>query len=309
MLLTSQTKGKVPMMQRFGENKRLSGILMLVFLCLSSLVIAATAFAAESDKPPFFKATYQDKTVYVLGSIHIGKADFYPLPLQIEQAFVDSEALVIEADVTKANVQQLLQQYGFATANKQSDLNQRYPMFCAKNQTMCDGLKPLATWLQANQIGVARFASLGFSPEAGVDVTFVARDLSKPLLELESVQFQFDLISSFSDKTQQQLLDEAINATDEDMLALINAWRSGDHKAIADIMEDQAEDSDELLDKLLWQRNHTMSKRIFDILAESDYQTLFVVVGAGHVVGQQTVPQLLQQAGATVIDCWDKQCD
>ncbi|WP_192022074.1 TraB/GumN family protein [Shewanella sp. WPAGA9] len=273
-----------------------------------ALALAVNASAAETDKPPFFKASYQNKQIYLLGSIHIGKADFYPLPLQIEQSFVESDALVIEADVTKANIQHLLQQYGFAKG-KQADIASLYPAFCGKNQTMCDGLKPLATWLQANQIGVGRFAELGFSPEAGVDVTFVARDPAKPLLELESVEFQFNLISSFSDKTQAQLLDEAINATDGEMLELISAWRSGDHQALADIMEHQAEESDELLTKLLWQRNHTMTQRIIEILQDSHYQRLFVIVGAGHVVGQQALPELLRNAGADVIDCWKMTCN
>ncbi|WP_153914138.1 TraB/GumN family protein [Shewanella sp. TC10] len=301
MGLTSQIPSKIAMMLQFCLSK-------FTALGVLSLLLSSAALAAESDKPPFFKASYQDKEVYLLGSIHIGKADFYPLPLQIEQAFVESDALVVEADVTKANVQQLLQQYGFAKGG-QLDINSLYPKYCGKNQTMCDGLKPLATWLQANQIGVARFASLGFTPEAGVDVTFIARDPLKPLLELESVQFQFDLISSFSDKTQQQLLDEAINATDDDMLKLVSAWRTGDHQGITDIMEHQAEDSEELLDKLLWQRNHTMTKRIVEILQQSDYQQLFVIVGAGHVVGQQALPELLQKSGLRVVDCWQTRCN
>ncbi|WP_299573824.1 TraB/GumN family protein [uncultured Shewanella sp.] len=301
MVLTSQIPLKIAMMLQFC-SKKVSALVVL------SLLVGGSVFAADSDKPPFFKANYQGKEVYLLGSIHIGKADFYPLPLQIEQAFVESDALVIEADVTRANVQQLLQEYGFAKT-KQPDIARLYPVFCGQNQTMCDGLKPLATWLQANQIGVSRFAALGLTPEAGVDVTFIARDPAKPLLELESVEFQFDLISSFSDKTQAQLLDEAINATDDEMLKLVSAWRSGDHQAIADIMEHQAEDSDELLDKLLWQRNHTMTQRIVDMLAQTDYQKLFVIVGAGHVVGQQALPELLQKSGLSVVDCWEMRCN
>ncbi|WP_083698133.1 TraB/GumN family protein [Shewanella sp. UCD-KL21] len=278
-------------------------------LLISAVLCSALVSAAETDTPPFYKVTYQGKQAFLLGSIHVGKADFYPMAPVIEQAFSQAGALVIEADVTKANTQQLLGQYGLATPSTSVDLAQAYPAFCKLNLTVCQGLSPLAPWLQAAQIALVRFSQLGFSAEEGVDVTFVAKNQGRTLLELESVAYQFELISSFSQQTQLQMLDEAVEGSDEEMLEMVAAWRSGDKQRLAEIMEHQSDDvAKELVEKLLWQRNQQMSQRTMALLNEGKHQSLFIIVGAGHVVGSQSMPMILNQAGAEVIDCWQAQC-
>ena len=179
---------------------------------------------------------------------------------------------------------------------------------CQQMQPLCAAIKPLAPWLQAAQISMVRFANLGYSAQQGVDVTFSAKRQSKALLELESVAFQFELISSFKDKTQLQMLDEAINATDAEMTGLIQAWRTGNEAELAAIMAQQAGDEDELLSKLLWQRNHTMSDKMLVMMQQQSDQQLFFVIGAGHLVGQQNIPDLLRQQGAQVQACWKYSC-
>ncbi|MGL5409371.1 MAG: TraB/GumN family protein, partial [Shewanella sp.] len=42
--------------------------------------------------------------------------------------------------------------------------------------------------------------------------------------------------------------------------------------------------------------------------ADTIPKPLFIVVGAGHVVGDNSVVQLLRQAGATVTACWSAPC-
>ena len=120
--------------------------------------------------------------------------------------------------------------------------------------------------------------------------------------------FQFALISSFTEKTQLQMLDEAVNATDHEMIELIQAWRTGDEVGLAAIMEQQAGDEDELLSKLLWQRNHSMSDKMLLMMQQQSDEQLFFIIGAGHLVGQQNIPDLLRQQGATVQACWQQRC-
>ena len=36
---------------------------------------------------------------------------------------------------------------------------------------------------------------------------------------------------------------------------------------------------------------------------------MFVIVGAGHVVGQKALPELLQKSGLRVVDCWQTRCN
>ncbi|UJF22696.1 TraB/GumN family protein [Shewanella sp. OMA3-2] len=280
-----------------------------LLIILISFFISPQLYAAKDDQAPFYKVTWKNQQAYLLGSIHVGKADFYPMAPQIERAFEQSAALVLEADVSKADTTRLLQQYGYAEAALLQQAKPVTDKYCQSMEQFCVAIQPFAPWLQAAQISIMRFSTLGYSAEQGVDVTFAANRQSKPLLELESVAFQFELISSFSQQSQIQMLDEAVNATDAEMLELIGAWRNGDKKQLANIMEQQAGDSDELLNKLLWQRNHTMSDKMLLLMQQKAQQQLFFIIGAGHLVGQQNIPQLLRQQGAKVQDCWQQSCN
>ncbi|WP_394130249.1 TraB/GumN family protein [Shewanella maritima] len=281
---------------------------LLIFILVSSLCLVAQVASATTN-PVFYKVTKQGNTAYLLGSIHVGNTDFYPLTPVIESTFTASDALVIEADITKANVAQLLQRFGMIEPDMMAKANQVTAKYCQDKQVICQSLQGFAPWLQASQISMARFAQLGYLPDHGVDLFLQARHGTKPLYELESVAFQFDLISSFSEQTQLTMLDEAVNASDEEMLALINAWRQGDKLQLANIMEGQAADSDELLEKLLWQRNHSMAAKIEQLMTQHSGKQLFIVVGAGHIVGRQAIPDLLKQQGFTLTQCQEKLCD
>ena len=66
-------------------------IASISFLALAGL--STKVAGAETDKPPFYQVQWQGKSAYLLGSIHIGRADFYPLPTQIETALGKAKGL------------------------------------------------------------------------------------------------------------------------------------------------------------------------------------------------------------------------
>src|SRR5258707_3853038 len=77
---------------------------VLLLTLLSTLPFAAahspTAVATPATKKAiFWKASSPTSVTYLLGSIHLGTKDMYPLPVEIEDAFAGSVALLVEADV------------------------------------------------------------------------------------------------------------------------------------------------------------------------------------------------------------------
>lgn len=282
-------------------------LLVLSLLLLGALLASVNAQGAESDRPPFFKVQYQGKQAYLLGSIHIGRSDFYPMPAQIEAAFSAAKAVVIEADIAKANVPALLKRYGTSQIGENTSSSNALHQYCVNNAALCQALSGYAPWLKAAQISLFRFGGLGYRAEMGVDSYWIAKKGTRPLLELESVAFQFELISSFKPKTQELMLEEAIEAEDAEMQALISAWRSGDSKALAAIMSEQADAAPELLTELLWRRNHTMTAKIIELF-EANNDQLFIIIGAGHLVGEQAIPDLLKAKGAVITECWKNDC-
>ena len=293
---------------------------LIASICFLALMGWSTkAVSAETDKPPFYQVQWQGKSAYLLGSIHIGRADFYPLPTQIETALGKAKGLVVEVDMNKADSNALLRQYGRADKTKGLDWQSRDKQtvesmtpYCAATANVCQSIQSFAPWLQATQVNLIRYNNLGYSTDYGVDMQLMARHAALPVYQLETAESQFQLLASFDSQAQWSMVREAISTSDTDLLSLIAAWRSGNEAELDSIMQEQmgGEGDTEMLEKILWRRNHVMADGIIKLMGSTEVTApLFVVVGAGHVVGDKSVMQLLEQAGAKVNACWKQTCE
>lgn len=290
------------------------------FIYVVSMGLCGFSFAAHSaldDKPPFYQVQWQGKTAYIMGSMHLGRADFYPLPKPIQTALVEAKGLVVEVDVNKVDSRALLRKYAQADKSKGLDWQSRSPQtqtvmatYCQDKAAICQSLQAYAPWLQAMQISLFRYAALGYSTDFGIDNHLIGKFADKPIYELETVESQFNLLASFNSQVQWSMVTDAITADDSELLELVTAWRTGDEAALDNMMQSQmGGEGSELLDKILWQRNQVMADGLTALLASNDVDSpLFMVVGAGHVVGDRSVPQLLKQAGAKITPCWSASC-
>ncbi|WP_299009052.1 TraB/GumN family protein [uncultured Shewanella sp.] len=299
-------------------------LLCLSFFCASSLVIA-------EDKPLLYKVNIKGKTAYLFGSIHIGQADFYPLPRRVTEAFSRASGLVVEAKPDNEHMVRLLQKYG----RKPYALDERtalvFEQYCQDRGDFCATISTFSPWLQALQISLMRYGALGLSSQLGVDVTLMEQNGQRPLYELESAEEQLALLASFSEAIQWQMLEESIKASDEQMLLLVSAWRKGDARLLSRLIKSQlsarfgktqAEDlpqkrnmsvkvnntEDALIERLLWQRNQTMASNIERLLNAQGLDNLFVVVGVGHLVGDRSIQSELIKQGASIKNCWQEDC-
>jgi uncharacterized protein len=69
----------------------------------------------------FFTVKGKTNTVYLMGSIHIGKNSFYPFPERIEKAFSNTNNIVVEFNPnSKENVGEVrnISSYGYLEDNK-----------------------------------------------------------------------------------------------------------------------------------------------------------------------------------------------
>ncbi len=290
-----------------SQHRRILGIALLI-----SIGWANTVLAAVEDKPPFFRVDYQDQTAYLLGSIHVGKADFYPMAKQIEAKFESAAALVVEADAASADIMALIKKYGLKQVAMDDETQSVLDEYCQTKTRVCAALAGFSPWLQSMQLGMNRFEELGYSANYGVDQVLISKNRGRPLLELESTEFQFQLLSSFDEESQLGMVREAIESPDDEMHELVSAWRSGDEQHIAELMERQMSDDEDtvMLEKLLWQRNVDMADRIVQLMADtSTPQPMFIVIGAGHLVGDKSIPIELVKHGVKVKNCWEKQCE
>lgn len=270
------------------------------------------AQAAVDDTPPFFQIEYQGQTAYLLGSIHVGEASFYPMAPLIESKFDLAGSLAVEADAASADIMALIKKYGLASADMDAETQTIVDEYCTDKGQMCAALADFSPWLQSMQLAMSRFESLGYSAQYGVDQVLISKNRGRPLLELESTEFQFSLLASFDKALQMEMIREAIEAPNEEMHGLVDAWRTGDAEHITTLMEGQMSDGKDtqMLEKLLWQRNISMAIKIRELMQSSmTQQPLFIVIGAGHLVGEQSIPLELMQHGAKVKSCWQQTCE
>ena len=82
---------------------------------------------------------------------------------------------------------------------------------------------------------------------------------------------------------------------------MIAAWKSGDAEGLAKILQEAASKdvgSKKLMKLLLDDRNQGMAKKILGLLEEG--KKLFIVVGAGHLSGANSIIELLEKQGLEV---------
>jgi uncharacterized protein YbaP (TraB family) len=295
----------------YGKEFRLLLFCFIAVLLFSSSLSQGDALGHQ--KSFLWKVESKSATVYILGSLHTLKREMYPLPEKMENAFNKSDVLVVEANINDLPPEGILGMLEGAlyTGNEglESHLSKEtYEL--AKTRLNRFGMpieffdksKP---WFLALMITALEMQRLGFDPEYGIDNHFLKKAAGrKRIIELESVTYQMNLLSTLSERDQESFLlyslrDLDILATEMDTLT--KAWNAGDTDALESIVSRGAQEDPRIspiYEKLVYERNNTMASRIEGFLkTEGRY---FVVVGAGHLVGKKGIIELLKRRGYSV---------
>jgi uncharacterized protein YbaP (TraB family) len=285
----------------------------LAFLVLSP---PAPASVERGSKLFLWKASSPTTEVYLFGSIHLGKKDFYPLAKEIEGAFERSKYLVVEADETKIDavkLQQLSFEYGLyappdsLAKHVSPETMKALGALCEKLGLPAGSVELMKPWLLSISLSSLSLIKLGYSPELGIDRHFTraAKEKNKEILELESMEFQIKLLAGLSEELQVKFLeltlDEAAEAK-ERMEKVVAAWSKGDTATLEEEMLKKRAAKNaaqaEFQAKLIDERNGSMAKKIGDYLRTKDVH--FVVVGAAHLIGEKGIVRLLEKDGFKV---------
>lgn len=258
-----------------------------------------------------WKAVSDKGTVYLMGSLHFGAANMYPLPALVMEAFNSSDVLVVEAnpygqEIGEASLK--LTQSGIYTDGSNLESHVK-PATWQKLTAVAKGLglseealRRQKPWLAILSLSKLLYKQAGLTPELGLDHSFIKEAGSrKPILELESVDQQIKLFESLSTQEQEQMLIQALGDFQrgpELIKSMVDAWKKGDDEAM-DLIVRQSFGTDPLsgkLFKLLFaDRNAAMANKLEELMA--DGRTYFMVVGAGHLGGEQGILNLLKQKG------------
>ena len=251
-------------------------------------------------------------SAYLLGSLHVLTAEYYPLSAAINKAFAESKTLVQEIDLEEASdpaimmaalskamladgrtLDQIIAPELFAEVKKRAEAA-GLPMVALQR------MKP---WLVAMTLMVPSLQAAGFKPELGVDRHFFdrAKDSGMKRQGLETMAYQLDRFDAMPAKVQEDLLKTTIEELDTTVASvkeMAQAWSFGNVAAIEKFALGEMKDAPELYQRLLVERNNNWIPHVETCLTQN--AGCFIVVGAAHLVGPDGLPVLLTKKGYKV---------
>ncbi len=277
-----------------------------IILC----ALVASAFHASAE-PAIWVVKGPHATVYLFGTIHaLDKEHPWRSP-KIDAAIQQSQALWLEipnADDAAA-IQPLMLQLGIDMAHPlSSKLTPDQMTKLTKAASAIPGgvaiLDPMRPWLAGMMLSLAPVLQAGFDPESAVELQlkpeFTKAD--KPVKGFETAEQQIHYFSDLSDKVQLDFLvselDDSDDAVDK-FKALVAAWYAGDTEKLEAINNTELQQKHpDLFQILVVKRNQNFTAQIQQMLKGEG--VTFVAVGAGHMVGKEGVPAMLEKQGYKV---------
>ena len=279
--------------------------------------------------PLLYKVTDSDgDVIWLFGTIHVGRDDFYPLPEYVQEAYEQSDALAVEADIVAfegdmaAQTQMVMKMlYRDGTTISSHISPELYSV--AKNILSENGQYSyaldyynIAMWYQSVSGVVAQKA--GGDVSLGIDRYFLndAKSSGKTIVEVESVMFQYEMLADFSEELQIFLLQQTVasytfvDESKKELNDMMDLWQSGNEADWAEYCAQQLEISEDapyenyvaLMEEynqaMILDRNEGMTQYAVEALETGD--ELFICVGSAHVFGEDGMADNLRELGYKV---------
>jgi hypothetical protein len=291
--------------------KRCTRAVLVRFL----LVLAAFAAAPATAQNFLWQVSSLTNRVYLFGTIHAGKADWYPLPRAVMDAFQDSRELVVEADVTDQKA--MAKSAAAMTYTRPDSLRNHVPpdeytrfLKLLPNYQLPDAeVVQMKPFMAASLVVFAEWARQGYIPQFGVDGYLIqmAKAELKPVVELEGVDAQLKLMDSLTDAENRTLFEGTLTAletglTGEQIQGMVKAWQVGDPQLMLDVARrynEKVKGAAEFEEKFVWSRHPAMVEKIAGWL-DGPRDRRFIAVGALHLAGPRGLVEELRKRGYVV---------
>lgn len=274
--------------------------------------VAAPSPRPGEVSPLLWRATSPNGgTFYMLGSVHIGRGGAPKMGPIVDAAWDRAEELVVEVDVSRvseAELTALMERWGQLESGREiwpllgPDTSRQLRAYLERRPFDPVSLASMKPWFLAMVVMQRELQQYGYNIESGVDKLFIDRAAGlKRIVSLESMDSQFQALDRLPAALQERMLNDELSRIDrleQDTEDLIEAWRLGDEKALEKLVFRPLEDSPELevfYELVFFRRNEQMAIGLENL--GRDGRSRFVVIGAGHLLGDRSVPARLAKRG------------
>ena len=255
-----------------------------------------------------WKVKGKHSTVYLFGSIHMGRADFYPLPEVIDSAYRKARYVVFEVDPNS-----LADPAVAADLQKQGMLPEGQTLKDVVSKQLVDDLTRTVTGMGLPAAGFMQFRpwfitvilsnlqmlALGYVPDQGIELHLLQeKSKQSQILQLESIKQQLGFLQQLNGEAFLAYTLQDFNEGREKIPQMINAWRCADQETLKNLIFEDLESANDnpemkkLMDMLFFERDKHMAKVIRGYLENGDGD-YFVTVGAGHLIGDGSIVDIL----------------
>lgn len=265
--------------------------------------------AAVTDvSPAMWIVRDADTTIYMFGTIHVLRPGLNWLKGDVKAAFDGADELVLE--VTEPDDPQAMQATVAKLANNPAgtDLRSTLPEAVrTKYENTLGTLKlPVAAldqyqpWFAAVTLTTLPLMMQGYDLNSGAEkvLTSFAKQQSKPIGQLETIEQQLGIFASLDKEKQIEFLNVSLDGVPEvttQIDSMVDAWGKADLASLDKLLNEGFETYPGLYDALLTDRNSNWATWIKARMDKPG--TVFMAVGAAHLVGKDSVQAQLAKAG------------
>lgn len=293
---------------------------------IESGATSASRSAAESDAyaratPPFYRVEGgRGATLLLLGTIHLGPEKGWILSPAVESGIATADQIALEVDLrlaTEDAVSTLVAELALlGPGQKISDVvaPETAKLLEDEDETLTRlGVPPgmrklMKPWFMATVLGESIYTDVGLSSASAVEYHILESLGERPLIGLETFEEQLRIFDSLSPEYQDLMLRETLLHLDkagETVEELVLAWQEGDEVELARLAREGIDELPELegfYDIVLGDRNRRWVSQLRTLLddREREGDEVLVAVGALHLVGRDSLVELLRAAGYRV---------
>ena len=272
---------------------------------------ANTAQARLPDADPaMWVVRDEDTIIYLFGTFHLldGKSDWFND--EVRQAFDSSQELVFEINMPK-NQGEIAQQMGplvvqYALDKQGRTISSR--LSPEENKKLNEALATMGApagafdrfepWFVNMSLSAVAAQKEGLTGEKGVEEVLrrAAEARKMTMGAVETLEGQIKIFDSMPEDQQLVQLKQTLkdmDDKDDTLPRMLRAWKAGDTEAMEQVMNEGIKDQPGLRRALLENRNRQWAEWIDQRLDRPG--TVFMAVGAGHLVGPDSVQTFLAQ--------------
>lgn len=289
----------------------------LVWLLIFSGILTASPLSQAASSPLYWQVQGHSSgqgEVIMLGSIHFGHQTLYPLPAPLMAAYERADLLAVEVDMTAVHPQRVaavMATHGYYPEgqNLRQQIGewdwQALTAVCEQLGIEVEHFLPLKPWLVALQLVGLQVQETEYSKALGIDQYFLQRARQqKAIYELETIEEQISMFSRFSDDEQILFLRQTLSEYAQGKVFLdeiVRAWQMADQSALEQMVLEsfrQEGGTENMFQLVFTERNQRMVAAVEQFLAQG--KSVFLVVGVGHMLGEQGLVEELRRRGYTV---------